>query len=257
MPAFDAIADRYEDFRRLPEGVPAAVREAVQKALGNVPIQWLDVGAGTGRIGEAFVRAGDRYVASDPSRLMLDQFTAKLTAPGARPFSFVQADGRFLPFDDGCFDAVLLVSVLSSVPGWRRLLDESRRVLRPGGSLVLGQTVRPPDGVDAKMKAQLAEILGALGVEPRAAGAARDEARDRLARDSTRRARVSAAQWISARSPSEFLARHRTGARFAALPQHIQDEALGRLRDWAADQFDTLDAIAEELHSFEIDVFAF
>ena len=37
---------------------------------------------------------------------------------------------------------------------------------------------------------------------------------------------VVAARWEAPRSPRDFLARHATGARFAALPQPIKDEAL-------------------------------
>jgi ubiquinone/menaquinone biosynthesis C-methylase UbiE len=48
----------------------------------------------------------------------------------------VQADGRSLPFQDACFDAVVVFTLLTSMPhdaDQRALLGEIRRVLRPGG----------------------------------------------------------------------------------------------------------------------------
>jgi hypothetical protein len=66
-----------------------------------------------------------------------------------------------------------------------------------------------------------------------------------------------AASWKVMTCAEEFLSRHRTGARFAALPQSIQEEALARLRAWAATNFGSVDARCEEQHSFELGIFEF
>jgi hypothetical protein len=58
-------------------------------------------------------------------------------------------------------------------------------------------------------------------------------------------------------SAEEFLSRHRTGARFAALPLSIQEEALARLRAWAETNFGSVNAGFEEHHSFDLDIFEF
>jgi SAM-dependent methyltransferase len=239
--------------------VAASVRAAIWTAAGPDTQPILEVGAGTGRIGAAFVAAGDRYVGVDPSRPMLERFAAKLAAPprSRAQILLVQADGQTLPFGKDAFGAVLLVSVLSDVHGWRRLLDESRRVIRPGGVLVLGHAAGPPHGIDARMKGQLAVILGAMGVEAGPRGARHDEARDCLAGEAVPHRSACAARWVLSRSPRDFLTRHRTGARFTALPAAIQDEALGRLAEWARHAFGSLDSASDEEHSFELDVFAF
>ena len=64
----------------------------------------------------------------------------------------VQADGQRLPFRDASFDAVMMIQVLGAVLRWRPLVSEALRVLRSPGRLVIGHTVTPTDGVDAKMK---------------------------------------------------------------------------------------------------------
>ncbi|WP_426513386.1 class I SAM-dependent methyltransferase [Dactylosporangium sp. McL0621] len=48
------------------------------------------------------------------------------------------SDARELPFDDGVFDAVYLVTALGEIPEPARVLSAAARVLKPGGRLVVG-----------------------------------------------------------------------------------------------------------------------
>jgi ubiquinone/menaquinone biosynthesis C-methylase UbiE len=258
MADFDTTAPDFDRYRTLPAGVPAMIRKAVRALLGDAPgARLLDLGAGTGRIGEVFVAAGDAYTAVDPSAGMLGRFAAKMAGRGGPAPRMVQADGRALPFPAAAFDAVLAVQVVSGTAGWRRLLDEARRVLRPGGLLMLGKAVRPAEGVDARMREELARILDQLGVDARRPGAGRAEARDWLGPAASRSSEVVAARWEEVRSPRDYLARHATGARFVALPQPVRDEALRRLAGWAVDTFGALDARLLEPAEFVLDVFTF
>ena len=254
MPAtFDRVAASYDQFRRLPAGVPAAVRSAVLAASPGAPGgPLLEIGAGTGRVGAAFVTAGDGYVAVDPSGRMLTGFAAKVPA-GARA-ALVQADGRALPFGARAFARVLLVQVLSNVPAWRDVMLEAVRVLRAGGAIVLGQTVGPPDGVDARMRDRLAAILGSAAARP---GASREDSRAWLAGAARSHARSVAATWSQPRSPRGFLDRHAAGARFGALPTEIREAALAALAEWARDTFGDLDHPHPEEFRFELDTFTF
>ena len=231
-----------------------ATRSAWRCAAAGESARVLEVGAGTGRFGSAFVAAGDDYIGSDLSRPMLDKFASKRACQAATHCWLVQADGRALPFADAAFDAVILVSVLSGVSGWRVLLEEAGRVLKPSGCLILGKRVRPPDGVDARMKDQLAEILSEMGVEVGRPGAGRDEAFARLASGAARADRRVVAQWVSKRTPRDFLSRHSTGARFAALPEGVKLESLDRLARWAAGVFPSLEYEFEERDTFELDI---
>jgi ubiquinone/menaquinone biosynthesis C-methylase UbiE len=49
------------------------------------------------------------------------------------------SDARELPFDDGVFDAVYLVTALGEIPEPARVLCAAARVLKPGGRLVVGE----------------------------------------------------------------------------------------------------------------------
>ncbi len=259
MIAFEETAAHYDRFRTLPEPVPQSIRDAVRTrspSLQGTDAGILEVGVGTGRIGLAFVEAGDAYVGADPSRAMLDQFAGKAKRRHLPVPELVQADGTLLPFAESTFGAVLIVQVLSGLGGWKDLLRESRRVLRPGGVLVLGQTIKPAGGVDDRMRTRLAEILAGMGVAWRRPGANREESRTFLSAEAAPMEKVNAASWMSARSPRAFLDRKAFGARFVALPEVIRAEALGQLAAWAEDTFGGLDVEIDEAYRFEVDFYA-
>jgi ubiquinone/menaquinone biosynthesis C-methylase UbiE len=252
---FDPTAAQFDRLRALPPGVPERIRGALWQALGNPSEpRVLDVGAGTGRIGGVFVAAGDAYVALDFSASMLSQFARRYRSGGAPLPALVQADGRWLPFPSAVFDAVLMVQVVSGSADWSALLSEAIRVLTKGGALVLGRTVGPPEGVDARMRAQMYRILAQWGIDARRPGAGQDDTRAWLRGKAGRMLEVIAAEWEAERSPRAFLERHASGARFAALPPSIKEDALKRLADWAGLTFGALESPHLELHAFVLDV---
>jgi len=257
--AYDAAAPSFDRHRALPDGVAESIRAAVLSVVdGGSRPRILDVGAGAGRIGWPFVAAGDDYVGVDLSFGMLSGFLQRAACGGAlqgRAPRLVRADGRRLPFPDAAVDAVLMIQVFGGVRDWRPLVSEARRVLRPWGALVLGRTRAPEHGVDRRMKQRLASILSDIGVDP--GNNRRDEVEAAL--DAVARSTQSliAASWRVDRTPREFLERHRTGARFAALPELVKEEALRQLADWAAGSFGSLDVVCSEPHAFELRVFKF
>jgi glycosyltransferase involved in cell wall biosynthesis/ubiquinone/menaquinone biosynthesis C-methylase UbiE len=114
--------------------------EAVLRWVGERPnggADLLDVGCGTGWLLRALVARG-----FDPSRLTgieeLDERAqrARAAVPGAQ---IVKGDAARLPLPSDSFDAVTLLTVLSSIPkGARRtVVEECVRVLRPGGLLLV------------------------------------------------------------------------------------------------------------------------
>ena len=83
----------------------------------------LEIGAGRG----AFQDVVDDYVGVD----IADSAAQFLHKP------FIACDARQLPFADSEFDAAWSITVLEHVPEPERALAEMRRVLRPGGVLLL------------------------------------------------------------------------------------------------------------------------
>jgi 2-polyprenyl-6-hydroxyphenyl methylase/3-demethylubiquinone-9 3-methyltransferase len=93
----------------------------------------LDVGCGDGRLVGELAQAGVCVTGADPSRIAIER--ARAAVPSV-PFEQIGAAGR-LPFDDGRFDKVTCVHVLQHVDDTQQLMSEMRRVLRPGGLLVV------------------------------------------------------------------------------------------------------------------------
>ncbi len=251
--AFDATASSFERYRALPSNAPDAIRSAIWAAT-TLPssARVLDLGAGTGRIGKAFVAAGDFYVGVDASLAMLREFSAN-----SKSCFLTQADGRQLPFRDGAFDIVLLMQVLSGVGEWQAVLNETRRVLRPGGSVAVGHAISPESGIDAQLKRRLRTILEQMGVAWHRPQESRQQALAWLHSSAARHVHSQAASWNINTTVAEFLLRHRSAARFAALPITVQEQALEKLRAWAETAFGPIDAGFQERRSFELDIFEF
>ena len=93
----------------------------------------LDAGCGTGFLAAGLRRARPdlRVVGSDLSAGMLDR------ARDAGAWPLVQSDATALPVRDGALDLVVARGVLHHLPDVVAGLAEWRRVLRPGGSVVL------------------------------------------------------------------------------------------------------------------------
>ena len=98
----------------------------------------LDLGGGPGWVSELLLRLGLRPVTLDlsPSLLRLgrDRF-----AQAGLPARLVRSDMTALPFADGTFEAAIVVDALHHVPDVGAALREARRVLSPGGRLVLAE----------------------------------------------------------------------------------------------------------------------
>ncbi len=125
---FDALANRYDEWYERPFGRSAFEAEVACLRRILPPFrQALEVGVGTGR----FASALGVGLGLDPSR-------QELLIARTRGIEPVQGVGEALPFRAESFDLVLLVVTLCFVDEPIRVLGESARVLRPGGSLVLG-----------------------------------------------------------------------------------------------------------------------
>jgi ubiquinone/menaquinone biosynthesis C-methylase UbiE len=102
----------------------------------------LEVGPGTGlqalHVADQLGARG-RLDIVDIQQPMLDHVIRRAAAMNIGPIVPARADARALPFDDASFDAAYLVTVLGEIPDPAAAMQEIRRVLKPGGRLVVGE----------------------------------------------------------------------------------------------------------------------
>lgn len=107
----------------------------------------LDIGCGTGRTLKQLATAHPelRYHGVDLSPFYV-QAARKLLAP-VREVSLLCENAEALPYVDGYFDVATSIYLFHELPrnARRRVLDEAYRVLRPGGLLVVEDSVQPSD----------------------------------------------------------------------------------------------------------------
>ena len=144
MPArtYDEVAPHYDAaIRPLDRWFLARLRSKTLSYLPN-DARILEIGAGTGL---NFVYYPDNAlgVATEPSREMLALAARKQRPMGVK---LLQSCAEALPFHNGTFDAAFATLVFCSVKSPAEAFHELRRVVRPGGTVLLLDHVRP-DGL--------------------------------------------------------------------------------------------------------------
>jgi ubiquinone/menaquinone biosynthesis C-methylase UbiE len=109
---------------------------ACSQALGDT----LEVAIGTG-LNLPHYPPGIRLTGVDLSPEMLALARASARRLG-RTIELLEADAHDLPFADCSFDTVVCTYALCSVPDETRAISEMKRVLQPGGRLILVDHVR-------------------------------------------------------------------------------------------------------------------
>jgi ubiquinone/menaquinone biosynthesis C-methylase UbiE len=91
---------------------------------------------------------------------MVDHTARRAHELGINNIELREADACALPYPDGYFDLVYLVTVLGEIPYQDAALRELHRVLRPGGRLVVGEVIGDPHMVAFGTLRKRAEMAG-------------------------------------------------------------------------------------------------
>lgn len=131
---------------------PFMRRETLQELLAPQPGERvLEIGPGLGYysldIAPRLLPAGQLDVL-DLRQAMLDELIQRASTSGIENIVPTQGDAQALPYPDGRFDAAYLVATLGEVPDKDQALQEIRRVLKPGGWLVVGEGQPDPHMVN-------------------------------------------------------------------------------------------------------------
>jgi ubiquinone/menaquinone biosynthesis C-methylase UbiE len=138
---YTAFAGIYDvSVRRLPVW-KTWIRHALPHIVGP---RVLEISFGTGYL---LTQYADRVKAHgvDYNRRMLDVARTNLTRTG-RAASLVRANVEHLPYRDGWFDSLVNTMAFSGYPNATTALSEMKRVLQPGGRLILIDYGQPSNG---------------------------------------------------------------------------------------------------------------
>ncbi|MEM9056415.1 MAG: bifunctional demethylmenaquinone methyltransferase/2-methoxy-6-polyprenyl-1,4-benzoquinol methylase UbiE [Pseudomonadota bacterium] len=146
---FDSVADKYDVMNDLMSmGIHRFWKRYTLNLTNLKPgMAALDVAGGTGDLAAGMARqVGEkgRVVLTDINAAMLDKGRERLDDAGiVGNVEFALADAQDLPFDDRSFDCVTIAFGLRNVTDKPRALRSMRRVLKPGGQLLILEFSHP------------------------------------------------------------------------------------------------------------------
>jgi len=145
---FDDIARRYDFMNRfLSAGIDVAWRrKALRKLAPASPRQLLDVATGTAEVAilAAHMLRPERILGIDISEGMLEVGREKVSRAGLSPvIELRRGDSEGIEAPDATFDAATVAFGVRNFADLTRGLAEIRRVLRPGGRLVVLEFSKP------------------------------------------------------------------------------------------------------------------
>ena len=141
---------------------PIISRDRLRSVLAPVAGERvLEIGPGTGYYTldlATWVGPEGRVEIFDLQQEFLDHVSGRAAERGLANVIPTQGDATALPYEDASIDAVALTAVLGEIPDSVAALREIRRVLKPGGRLVVGELFGDPHFTTlASLKRQAAE----------------------------------------------------------------------------------------------------
>lgn len=141
---------------------PIISRDRLRTVLAPAPGERiLEIGPGTGYYTldlAGWVGPEGRVEIFDLQQEFLDHVSGRAGERGLANVVPTQGDATALPYEDASIDAVALTAVLGEIPDPVAALREIRRVLKPGGRLIVGELFGDPHFTTlASLKRQAAE----------------------------------------------------------------------------------------------------
>jgi SAM-dependent methyltransferase len=146
----DEFAHQADAFARSPT---MSLAETLGVVVDLVPAdpeaRWVEIACGPGLIARAMAPRVGSVLGLDLTPEMAEKARSEAAAAGVRNVSFEIGDATALDLPDDAFDGAITRFSLHHIPAPVRVLEEMRRVVRPGGWVVVSDFVTDDDGAAA------------------------------------------------------------------------------------------------------------
>ena len=252
--SFDTQANTYDQRAGLPE---KTCRQIAQTVLAIAEAQpgdlVVEVGAGTGQIGQWFPQASVRYLGFDLSGEMLEQFRQRLDSEGV-DLRLLQADcNQQWPVANSTVRIIFSSRTLHLLKP-EHIVDQSFRVALPEGAvLLLGSVERQKESVKTRMKEQMGSLLRQHGFQGREKKQSQRQLIELFCQRGAEEIEpVVVSWWKVANAPRQSLEswRGKPGLAGIDLPAGIKQDILRQLQVWAEATFGRLDLPLESEEAY-------
>jgi SAM-dependent methyltransferase len=143
----DEFAFQAESFARSPT---MSLAETLDVVVDLVPedgaARWVEIACGPGLIARAIAPRVGSVIGLDLTPEMVEKARSEVSAAAVDNVSFEVGDATALDLPDDSFDGAITRFSLHHIPAPVRVLEEMRRVVRPGGRVVVSDFVTDDDG---------------------------------------------------------------------------------------------------------------
>ncbi|MBP0016135.1 MAG: class I SAM-dependent methyltransferase [Cyanobacteria bacterium SBLK] len=254
--SFDRQAIAYDRRTGLSEEICRQIAETILDRAGAKTNELVvEVGAGTGQIGQWFGRShlGVRYLGFDLSEAMLSQFRQR-SPQGGENITLLQADGNQpWPIAKGTA-TVIFGSRSLHLLDRDRVVEECLRIARRDGAILfIGSIERQKESVKTLMKQKMRQLLEQKGFQ------GREKNRDRLIELFRQRgceidSPTAIAEWSVSHTPRQSLESWQNKDGLAGIdpPIAIKQEVLNELQTRAESIFGDIDTPIESQETYRV-----
>jgi len=251
--SFDDQAGGFDARAGLSPQISAQIAEAVlQYGDCREQDQVVEIGAGTGEIGQYLCRPGLRYIGIDNSEPMLAEFRLRLQDSARAHLVCADANAPW-PVEEASTRLIFGSRVFHLLESDHVLNEMQRAGLAAGVTLVIGRVKRPKESPKAMMREKMRSLLAEYGQVPRQTEQRRRLLLERAAeRGGSVLGQIEAASWQAEHRPIQSIVGWEGKDSMGGIvpPAAVKKKILAQLREWGSQAFGDLEAPVRTQESY-------
>lgn len=252
---FDSQAAYFDDRAGFKPGIAQQIAKNIL-TYANVSAgeTILEIGAGTGEIGQWLARSDLQYIGMDSSNGMLDMFRSRVGSESSAKLIHADANKSW-PIEEKV--RLIFGSRVFHLLDNEHVLSEISRLQNPNGTfLVMGKVKRKDDSIKRQIRQKMRTLLAQTGHEPRQG----DEIRSNLLKKAvslgaTFLEPLEAATWTTMHRPIDSLLSWQNKESMAGIipSDSSKKEVLDELKAWATKEFGNLEQEVETMETYTLE----